>query len=533
MPRHKIIAAVAVYGVLAGFLVPRFDRTEALASIVWAPGGPGSRPRIGASPIDDLDFAVVRIEHLAVPPFDLVLDEGAHWRNSSARAIAVIILVAMDADGNVLDAAPGPIVWYGKDGTYIQETYPKSLIQSGVGRFKLVRVAMDAVLRSDLKLDDAVHPIPGRSYQGEIEIRWPIPPDGRLSGGEVKVEHGRSGDIAILGAPITVEGNVTGAPISIQDNVTIEDNVIPPKLIEKVNPVYPPDAREAKAEGKIVLEAIIDTDGSVISTKVLRGTEFPSLEQSAIDAVSRWRYKPATDPDGVPVKVDFTVMIEYSSLLEICGRVPTSGQRARPAGHISGIASAPERRPARVHRLERGASGPLGRGSPAEVQRGVMAAGGLGVPSMCVRWRGAGHGALDPARSAVLIAGAPATATPAPATPRHRGRAADHRRLLPHNRPRDSQPRRSLRHRQRHRTRHSHHRPRPSTPNHGHQPPPQHPRQPRSNHHRPQPPHRRQRHRRQPRRRRRRRLLLSSPGPQSRICARRRNRSSLSSRAPG
>jgi TonB family protein len=68
-------------------------------------------------------------------------------------------------------------------------------------------------------------------------------------------------------------------------------------------------ARKARVEGKVILEAVIDTDGSVIDVKVLRS--IPLLDKSAIEAVRRWKYRPALQ-QGRPVKVFFTVVVEFN-----------------------------------------------------------------------------------------------------------------------------------------------------------------------------------------------------------------------------
>jgi TonB family protein len=93
-----------------------------------------------------------------------------------------------------------------------------------------------------------------------------------------------------------------------------EEGVTEPKLIPafRVTPTYPEEARRAGASGHVVLQAVILTDGSVTSIRPLREVpDWPSLTQSAIDAVSQWRYEPATI-EGRPVEVFFTVNIKYA-----------------------------------------------------------------------------------------------------------------------------------------------------------------------------------------------------------------------------
>ena len=84
-----------------------------------------------------------------------------------------------------------------------------------------------------------------------------------------------------------------------------------PKLLKKVNPAYPPEARRARLEGIVLVEGTIDTSGHVKSAKAIRG-EPMGLTEAAIAAVSQWEYEPARDSDGRPVEVVFTVTIRFA-----------------------------------------------------------------------------------------------------------------------------------------------------------------------------------------------------------------------------
>ena len=79
----------------------------------------------------------------------------------------------------------------------------------------------------------------------------------------------------------------------------------------KIEPEYPELARVARLEGNVILQAIVRADGSVGDVQVLR-TNRPNMgfEDSAVEAVKQWRYKPATQ-NGRPVEVYFTVFVEF------------------------------------------------------------------------------------------------------------------------------------------------------------------------------------------------------------------------------
>ena len=83
-----------------------------------------------------------------------------------------------------------------------------------------------------------------------------------------------------------------------------------PKLIHKVAPKYPEDAKKEGVQGIVVLEAVIAEDGSVRETSVQEG-EDARLVEAARAAVLQWRYEPLVDDDGKPIEVLFTVTINF------------------------------------------------------------------------------------------------------------------------------------------------------------------------------------------------------------------------------
>ena len=63
-----------------------------------------------------------------------------------------------------------------------------------------------------------------------------------------------------------------------------------PERIHYVAPEYPALARSARREGTVILEAVLDTDGSVREARVLRSV--PLLDAAALEAVQQWRFTP-------------------------------------------------------------------------------------------------------------------------------------------------------------------------------------------------------------------------------------------------
>jgi|SRR5579863_260050 len=91
--------------------------------------------------------------------------------------------------------------------------------------------------------------------------------------------------------------------------VTVGGNVQAARLINKVQPLYPPLARQTRISGTVKLHAIIGKDGTVQRLEVQSG--HPLLVQAAQDAVRQWRYQP-TLLNGEPVEVDTEIDVIFS-----------------------------------------------------------------------------------------------------------------------------------------------------------------------------------------------------------------------------
>jgi TonB family protein len=83
----------------------------------------------------------------------------------------------------------------------------------------------------------------------------------------------------------------------------------PALLTHRIEPVYPPLARQLRREGRVELRAIIATDGTIQSLEALSGD--PLFYQSALEAVRQWRYR-ATILNGQAVEIDTHITVIYT-----------------------------------------------------------------------------------------------------------------------------------------------------------------------------------------------------------------------------
>jgi protein TonB len=80
-------------------------------------------------------------------------------------------------------------------------------------------------------------------------------------------------------------------------------------LIRRVQPTYPPLARNARIQGKVVLTAIISKTGTIENLQLVSG--HPMLVPAAIDAVSQWRYRPYI-LNGDPIEVETQITVNFT-----------------------------------------------------------------------------------------------------------------------------------------------------------------------------------------------------------------------------
>jgi protein TonB len=113
----------------------------------------------------------------------------------------------------------------------------------------------------------------------------------------------------VIGGVIGGVGGAPPPPKPTQTRIRQGGNVTAAKLMNKVQPLYPPLARQTRISGTVRLHAIIGKNGQVEQLEVMSG--HPLLVQAALDAVKQWRYQ-ATTLNGEPVEVDTTIDVIFS-----------------------------------------------------------------------------------------------------------------------------------------------------------------------------------------------------------------------------
>ena len=174
---------------------------------------------------------------------------------------------------------------------------------------KVVKVATDIVngrLRTPSRIPVKVQMI------REAEAPPPIATTGGVIGGVPGgIPGGQLG--GVIGGIISASSSLAAVPklskhAPTVQRVRVSQGVTKGMVVYRIEPTYPPLARQARIQGVVVLTAIIDKDGNIQNLRLVSG--HPILAPAAIDAVKQWRYKPFR-LNGQPVEIETTVTVTF------------------------------------------------------------------------------------------------------------------------------------------------------------------------------------------------------------------------------
>jgi TonB family protein len=115
------------------------------------------------------------------------------------------------------------------------------------------------------------------------------------------------GTVPLAGAGVDPDAVKLADALKAKD---AEHQVQRPVIVSNSPPLYPELARRARVEGKVIIETIIEKDGSVSHPGILQGQPM-GLDVAAINAVCDWRFKPAT-LKGEPVRVYYVLTVNFA-----------------------------------------------------------------------------------------------------------------------------------------------------------------------------------------------------------------------------
>jgi len=117
-----------------------------------------------------------------------------------------------------------------------------------------------------------------------------------------------------------VETRVSARPIVQAKEIAVSKSanpisvtlpITPPRVISQVLPEYPASALENEIEGVTLVQAYIGLNGKVEKTEIKTSSGNADLDASAINAVSKWIFSPATQ-GSASIASWFDVPVRFS-----------------------------------------------------------------------------------------------------------------------------------------------------------------------------------------------------------------------------
>ncbi len=113
--------------------------------------------------------------------------------------------------------------------------------------------------------------------------------------------------------PLPSEGGgvmpIVSAAGSSARTITVSAGVLQGSAIKRVQPPYPPYAKEVGAQGQVDVQITISETGKVVEATAIRGHE--ALRDTAVQAAKQWEFKPV-ELSGAAVKVQGILTFNFT-----------------------------------------------------------------------------------------------------------------------------------------------------------------------------------------------------------------------------
>lgn len=83
------------------------------------------------------------------------------------------------------------------------------------------------------------------------------------------------------------------------------------QVVSRIQPEYPPRARDRGVEGWVIVGATVDASGNAYDFRILESSPTGFFESAALQAFQEWQFSPAMR-DGEPVMAKARVRINFN-----------------------------------------------------------------------------------------------------------------------------------------------------------------------------------------------------------------------------
>lgn len=225
------------------------------------------------------------------------------------------------APGTVLYAGPGAWAFAGENSAARAERYV-TLAERLKEDYRLASISPEPAKSLRLEVDQT-EVVPTVDAGPTVEIT-PLAIEPHATTYRVRLKQGATllaePTVAVRRNGLAIVGTRDGkaAPylfVVLEDTADLAKRLVrEPKKIYNVSPHYPPEAKEARVQGIVMIKCRIDVEGRMAHAEVVRGIQGElgtKLNEAALEAVRQWRYEPAVDEGGSPTEIEMTITINF------------------------------------------------------------------------------------------------------------------------------------------------------------------------------------------------------------------------------
>ncbi|NPB04698.1 MAG: energy transducer TonB [Thermotogae bacterium] len=118
-------------------------------------------------------------------------------------------------------------------------------------------------------------------------------------------------DVAVPKAAVSAE-QIAGPtqPVNVKGGGAIQvEGCIRGKVVKKTRPTYPRRARREGWQGTVVVQVILNSNGTIKSLNLVKSSGYPILDNTALNAVRGWVFSPNV-PDGCSGRITFRFILQ-------------------------------------------------------------------------------------------------------------------------------------------------------------------------------------------------------------------------------
>jgi periplasmic protein TonB len=139
----------------------------------------------------------------------------------------------------------------------------------------------------------------------------PAPAPLAIAPSETAAEPSPAAPTAVAAAPTSATaGSTLNAPPAPPAPPKITQPSTDADYLNNARPQYPPLSKRLNEQGKVVVRALIGTDGTASQASIKTSSGFDRLDQAALATVLKWRYVPGKR-GGVPEAMWFDVPVNW------------------------------------------------------------------------------------------------------------------------------------------------------------------------------------------------------------------------------